>query len=84
MHKDVVAIKDYYECEWKNLSWSDAATLLKAVDGKKEVNFTYADPRVPNTWLTNKFYIGKRGGAALNLTDPTNTWGDIQMTFTRI
>ena len=48
MHKDVVAVKDYYECSWKKLSWTEAATLLNAIDGKQQVQFTHADPRVPN------------------------------------
>ena len=84
MHKDVIAVKDYYECTWKSLSWADAATLLRAVDGKKEVSFTYADPRTAGTWLTNRFYIGKRTASAGNLLDPKNTWREISMTFTRI
>ena len=84
MHKDVVATKDYYECTWKRLTWAETALLLKAVDGKKKVKFTYADPRVPDRWLTHDFYIGKRSGAAMNLNDPKNTWGDITMQFTRI
>ena len=84
MHKDVVATKDYYTCTWKKLSWSDAATLLSAIDGKEEVNFTHADPRVANQWLTYKYYVGKRDGIAMNMNDPKNTWGDITLTFTRI
>ena len=84
MHKDVVAVKDYYECTWKSLSWSDAATLLNAVNGKKKVSFTHADPRVSTGFVTYDFYIGKRGGASLNLNDPTFTWEDISFTFTRI
>lgn len=84
MHKDVVATKDYYDCTWKCLSWEDAATLLNAVDGKTEVSFTHADPRVPGRMVTDNFYIGKRASGALNLNDPTFTWGDIQMQFTRI
>lgn len=84
MHKDVVATKDYYECMWKSLSWEDAATLLNAVSGKEKVRFTHADPRSPNMWVTDDFYIGKRASGALNLNDPNYTWGDITMQFTRI
>ncbi len=84
MHKDVVSIKDYYEFSWKVLSWESAAKILNAVDGKSEVTLTYADPRVPNRFLTNRFYVGKRSCAALNLNDPVNTWRDISLTFTRI
>ena len=84
MHKDIIAVKDYYECTWKSLSWSDAATLLNAIDGKETFRFTYVDPRKPNRWLTNKFYVGKRSGAALNLRNGKNTWDDISITFTRV
>lgn len=84
MHKDVVAVKDYYDCTWNCLSWEDAATLLNAVDGKTNVRFTYADPRVPGMMITNDFYIGKRATGALNLNDPDYTWGEIKMQFTRI
>lgn len=84
MHKDVVAVKDYYECTWKVLSWEDAAVLLNAVHGKTKVKFTYADPKVPNRWLTNDFYIGKRAAGAANLNDSKYTWNDISMQFTRI
>jgi len=84
MHKDVVATKDYYDCTWNCLSWEDAATLLNAVDGKTRVQFTYADPRVPNRMLQNDFYIGKRATGALNLNDPKFTWEGITMQFTRI
>lgn len=84
MHKDVVAVKDYYECTWKNLSWEDTALLLNAVDGKTVVNFTHADPRVPNRYITGTYYIGKRDTAALNLKSNRNTWSDIAFTFTKI
>ena len=84
MHKDVVATKDYYDCTWNCLSWEDAAILLNAVDGKTRVQFTYADPRVPNRMLQNDFYIGKRATGALNLNDPKFTWEGITMQFTRI
>lgn len=84
MHKDVVAVKDTYTCTWKKLSWEDAAILLKAVDGKTKVDFTHADPRVPNQFITHKFYIGKRSTAAMNLKDSKNTWRDITFSFIRI
>ena len=84
MHKDVVSVKDYYACTWKKLSWQDAADLLNAIDGKQQFAFTHADPRVPGRWITAQFYVGKRGGAALNLTDDDNTWTDIALTFIRI
>ncbi len=84
MHKDVVAVKDTYACTWKRLDWEDAATLLKAVDGKKEVDFTHADPRVPNKMVTHKFYIGKRECKARNIKDDNRTWTEINMTFIRI
>lgn len=84
MHKDVVAVKDYYTCTWKSLSWADTATLLNAVNGKTSFMFTYADPRVPNTFLTNKFYVGERTAPALNLADPNKTWKDISFKFIRI
>ena len=84
MHKDVVDVKDYYEFIWKSLSWEDTARVLNSVDGKTRVTLTYADPRVPNRFLTNDFYVGKRGCAANNLNDPVHTWKDITLTFTRI
>lgn len=84
MHKDVVSTKDYYAFTWKKASWEDTAKILNAVDGKTEVTLTYADPRVPNRFLTNRFYVGTRGCSALNLNDPTATWKDITLTFTRI
>lgn len=84
MHKDVVATKDYYEFVWKSVSWTDAAKILKAVDGKTEVTLTYADPRTPNLWLKNKFYVGKRSCEANNLNDPINTWKNLTLQFTRI
>ena len=84
MHKDVVAIKDYYDCVWNHLSWEDAAFILKLVDGKTKVRLTYADPRVPNSFLTNTFYIGKRSGTANDLNNPGNTWGNITLQFIRI
>lgn len=84
MHKDVVAVKDYYDCTWARLSWEDAATLLNAIDNKPKINFTYADPRKPNQWLTNEFYVGERSGGALDLTDPNRTWTEIAFRFIRI
>lgn len=84
MHKDVVAVKDYYDCQWKNLSWQDAATLLNAIDGKSQFSFTHADPRVPGQWITGTFYVGKRSCAAMNLKDDARTWQDISLTFIRI
>lgn len=84
MHKDVVAVKDTYSCVWKSLSWQDAATLLTAVRGKTEVSFTHADPRVPGTFITGNFYIGKREAVVNSLNHPTVTWKDIKMTFIEI
>jgi hypothetical protein len=84
MHKDVVSVKDTYACVWKKASWEDAATLLKAVDGKTKVKFTHADPRVPNTFITGDFYIGKRECKAVNLSNPQNTWAEITLSFIRI
>lgn len=84
MHKDVVAVKDYYTCTWKKLSWVDAANLLNLVDGKTKVTLTFFDPRVPNTLLSKKFYVGKRSGVANNLNDPDNAWSDITFQFIRI
>lgn len=84
MHKDVVAVKDTYTCTWKKVSWEDAAVLLKAIDGKTKVNFTHADPRVPNTFITGKFYVGKRDCKANNLRDPKNAWSDVTFSFIRI
>ena len=84
MHKDVVAVKDTYECKWRKLSWAKTAILMNAVDGKTSVQFTHADPRVANMWITGNFYIGKRDCSANNLADPANAWTDISMTFIRI
>lgn len=84
MHKDVVASKDYYECKWVFLSWNDIATILNAINEKESFNFTYADPRVPNRFITNKFYVGERSAAALNLTDPKKSWKSLTLKFIRI
>ena len=84
MHKDVVAVKDYYEFIWKFLSWEDTAKVLNSVNGKTEVMLTYFDPRVPDRLLQNRFYVGKRSCSANNLNDPVATWKDISLTFTRI
>lgn len=84
MHKDVVSVKDSYTCTWKRLSWEDAAVLLNAVNGKTKFDFTHADPRVPNKFITHKFYIGKRSAVAANLKNSKNTWHDITFTFIRI
>lgn len=84
MHKDVVAVKDYYEFTWKSLSWEDTAKVFNAVNGKTQVTLMYADPRIPNTFLTNRFYVGKRSCEAANLNDPVCTWKNITLTFTRI
>ena len=84
MHKDVVAVKDYYSCTWKTLSWEEIATLLNAIDGKPSFQLTYADPRVPNKFITNTFYVGERTTPALNLNDPKKTWKDLSLKFIRI
>ena len=84
MHKDVVAVKDTYNCTWKKVSWADAALLLNAVDGKTKVQFTHADPRVPDTFVTHWFYIGKRECKANNLRDTNNAWADVTFSFIRI
>ena len=84
MHKDVVSVKDTYAFVWKVASWTDTAKIMNAVDGKTEVTLSYADPRVPNRFLTNRFYVGKRECSALNLNDPIHTWKDITLTFIRI
>ena len=84
MHKDVVAVKDYYTCTWKKLSWQDAATLLGLVNGKTRISLTYVDPRYPDQVLVNNFYVGKRSGKANNLNNASNTWRDVTFQFIRI
>ena len=84
MHKDVVAVKDYYDCTWKRLSWEDAATLLNAINGQTMVTFTHADPRQPNGFVTGNYYVGQRGGAALDLSDTRRNWVDISFQFIQI
>ena len=84
MHKDVVAVKDYYNCTWAHLSWQDAATLLNAINGKSQVSFTHADPRVPGQFITGEFYVGQRGGAALDLNDSKRGWRNIKFQFIKI
>ena len=84
MHKDVVAVKDYYDCKWGTLSWADIATILNAIDGKESFQFTHADPRVPNQFITGTFYVGERSVPALNLNDPNKTWSELSLRFIRI
>lgn len=84
MHKDVVAVKDTYTCTWKKLSWSDAADLLNAIDGKEQFSFTHADPRVPDRFITGTYYVGQRSVVAMNLRNSENTWQNIKMTFIQI
>lgn len=84
MHKDVVSVKDIYTCTWKKLGWTEAAALLKLVDGKTKITLTYFDPRYPNEPKVNKFYVGKRQGKANNLNNPKNTWKDVTFQFIRI
>lgn len=85
MHKDVVAVKDYYNCTWSHLSWEDIATIMNAIDGKTKVTFRYLDPRYPNQWSTGNFYVGQRGAAAVDLTqDGRQNWSGLKFQFTRI
>lgn len=84
MHKDVVAVKDTYDCTWKRLSWQDAADLLNAINAKEQFSFTHADPRVPGRFITGIYYVGKRSSVALNLNNNSNTWHDIKMTFIQV
>lgn len=84
MHKDVVAVKDYYTCTWKSLGWNEAAELLRLVDGKEIVTVTYADPLFPDMMKVGEFYVGKRTGKANNLRNMNNTWKDITFQFIRI
>lgn len=84
MHKDVVAVKDYYTCVWKHLSWTEVSSLLELVDGKTKIKLKYVDPRYPERILENYFYVGKRSGKVNNLNDPKNTWKDITLQFIRI
>lgn len=82
MHKDVVAVKDYYDCAWHKLSFEDTQQLLNLVDGKTKVMFTHIDPRRSNAYITSEFYIGARKCVAKNLNN--KCWNDITMTFIRI
>lgn len=84
MVKTVVAVKATYKCGWKRLSWQDTATIMNAINGKTEVNFTHADPRVPNQWITKKFYIGQRQNAALDLSEDKGFWTGLGCSFIEI
>jgi hypothetical protein len=83
MHKDVVATKDYYTCDWTHLSWSQAAQILNLVDGKTIIGVTLVDPRYPNTYITKDFYVGKRSGKLNTLRHTTNMWS-VSLQFIRI
>lgn len=83
MHKDVVAVKDYYTCEWKHLSWEQAAQILNLVDGKTQVSARLIDPRRPGQYICGQFYVGKRSGALNNLRHHTNMWS-VSLQFIRI
>lgn len=84
MHKDVVAVKDYYTLTWESLSWETAAQILSAVRGKSQGRFTYADPSIPRQFITGDFYVGKRSTEAVNLSTALNNFGNLTMQFTRI
>lgn len=84
MHKDVVGVKDYYTVTWNHLSWEQTALILNLVDGKEQVTVTLLDPRQPNSYVTNTYYVGKRSGKMNNLRHPTNTWRSISLQFIRI
>lgn len=84
MHKDVVSVKDTYECVWKSLSWAEAAHILNLVNGKTQITLTYADPKVPDTFQTGAFYIGTRSITAHDLTDDNNAWQDLTLSFIEI
>lgn len=83
MHKDVVAVKDVYTCEWKHLSWNQTALILNLVDGKEQVTATLIDPRRPMHYITGQFYVGKRSGTLNNLNHSTNMWS-VSLQFIRI
>lgn len=83
MHKDVVAVKDYYTCEWKHLSWEQAAAILNLVDGKESVTAMLIDPRRPGQFISGQFYVGKRSGVLNNLKHRTNMWS-VSLQFIRI
>lgn len=83
MHKDVVAVKDYYTCEWKHLSWEQASQILNLVDGKTQVTVMLIDPRRPGQYVSGQFYVGKRGGVLNNLRHRTNMWS-VSLQFIRI
>lgn len=84
MHKDVVDVKDYYQCTWNRLPWDITAYLLNAVDAKTSVELQYIDPRVPYEWSTGNFYVGNRSGGAMDLSDLDNAFAKITFQFTRI
>ncbi len=81
MHKDVVAVKDTYDCKWQKLSFEDTQLLLNLTEGKTSLNFTHIDPRT-GTFITGEFYVGARKCVAKNLKN--EVWHDITMTFIRI
>lgn len=82
MHKDVVAVKDTFECTWKDLSWAESAHLINLLDGKESFLFTYPDPRLANRWLTGTFYAGQRSLSARNLAQ--GYWSDITVSIIQI
>lgn len=82
MHKDVVAVKDYYSCEWKTLTEEEATLLLSLTDGREQISFYHRDPR--GGWTTSSFYVGKREGEAQDLTSARRTFKNVKMQFTKI
>lgn len=82
MHKDVVAVKDNYTCEWKYLTEAEGSLLLNITDGRESLSFYHRDPR--GTWTTGTFYVGKREGEAHDLTDERRTFKNIKIQFIKI
>lgn len=86
MHNKVVATKDYYEVEWGPLTWVECASLLNAVDGKDDFEFTHIDPRKPNRIITSKYYVGDRTSPLLIINEGLDRciWEGISMKFVEV
>lgn len=80
MVKDVIAKKVSLQCKWNTLNWTDASTLLQAVEDEIFMTVRYPDAKAGG-YITKTFYVGDRSAPAIMLANGKEYWDGISFSF---
>lgn len=79
-HKDVIGQKRTLSCQWDNLTWDEASSLLKVVNTKIFFPVEYPDA-MSGVRETRTFYVGDRHAPVYMWTEGKRIFASVSFNF---